>query len=371
MLDRAWLDHLAQVSERLGLALPPARLASEVRALSDAYNSGDFARSRTRGALSARLGFSFARDVPKVGAAVRELVATGTLSVPSDRPLRVLDVGAGLGASTWGLARALAGAGQGGELVSTLVDDDASALGVARAIAEGHEKEGDLGVRLNGRETRDFDVILLGQVLSEMAGDEAAHAARLRRWLDESLAPNGSLVIVEPALRERTRKLHRVRDLVVSAGATVFAPCLHAAPCPALADEDAWCHEDLPVDLPPELVPLARAAGLRWQGLTFAYLVLRKDGRTLRGATLARASVRVVSSPIDTKGKRELWLCGDFAQGGELVPLRRKLARLDRDAAKGGDAWTEAERGDVLATEPPLGADLTRATRDIAISRSC
>ena len=374
MLDREWLEQLDSVAERLGLALAPARLAAELRALSEAYNSGDFARSRTRGALSARLLFSFPRDVPKMGAAVRELVATGALALPHDRPLRVLDVGAGLGASTWGLARALAGVGQRGAIHATLVDEDATALGVARAIGERREGEGEVRVRLeaSGSDRGRFDVILLGQVLSEMAGDDAAHALRVRRWLDGSLEPGGSLVIVEPALRDRTRKLHRVRDLVVASGATVFAPCLHAAPCPALATEDAWCHEDLPIDLPQELAALARGAGLRWQGLTFAYLVLRKDGRTLRSAIPGAGAVRVVSSPIDTKGKRELFLCGDFAQAGGLVPLRRKIARLDRDAARKGepDAWRDAERGDVLVCEPPLQADAARATKEVSLSKA-
>src|SRR3712207_8562489 len=71
-----------------------------------------------------------------------------------------------------------------------------------------------------------------------------------------------------------------------SGSATVFAPCLHAASCPMLAIETEWCHEDLAVDLPPWTVPLARAAGLRWQGLTFSYLVLRKDGRDRKSTRL-------------------------------------------------------------------------------------
>src|SRR5580704_397844 len=82
-----------------------AELAGRVAELSAAYNDPARARASMRDAGSARLGFSFARDVPKGAAAVRELVATGAL--PLDRTLRVLDLGAGLGATTWGLARAL------------------------------------------------------------------------------------------------------------------------------------------------------------------------------------------------------------------------------------------------------------------------
>src|SRR5690349_2213546 len=77
-----------------------ARLGPLVARLSQAYNEG---RGATRELLPARLAFSFARDVPKGAGAVRELVAAGLLSAP----LRVLDLGAGLGAMTWGVASAL------------------------------------------------------------------------------------------------------------------------------------------------------------------------------------------------------------------------------------------------------------------------
>src|SRR4029077_13314265 len=124
-----------------------AELAACVARLSSAYNDPAVARATIRDAGAARLGFSFARDVPKGAAAVRELVATGTLAsdrrpaAQTERPaadrehandLRVLDLGAGLGATTWGLIRALEGTLElslaGRELDATWVDPDASAL---------------------------------------------------------------------------------------------------------------------------------------------------------------------------------------------------------------------------------------------------
>jgi ribosomal protein RSM22 (predicted rRNA methylase) len=166
-------------------------------------------------------------------------------------------------------------------------------------------------------------------------------------------------VVVEPALADRTRRLHRVRDALAARGTTIFAPCLHAAPCPMLENEKSWCHEDLPIDLPPRVAATARAAGLRWQGLTFSYVVFRKDGFTLREALGdAPGAMRVVSLPIVTKGKRELWLCADARV--------RKIARLDRDEEKRG-AFSSARRGDVLAFEPPLEPDAARAGKDVAV----
>ena len=110
--------------------MPPSGLAERVARLSRAYNDPKLAglAHESDDELSARLGFSFARDVPKAAGAVRELIATGALTLPVGAPLTVLDVGAGLGATTWGVARALAAAGESGKIEATLVDSSARAL---------------------------------------------------------------------------------------------------------------------------------------------------------------------------------------------------------------------------------------------------
>jgi hypothetical protein len=336
----------------------PARLGALVAELSEAYNQAGVAG---KDALAARLGFSFARDVPKAAGAVRELIAAGGLAMPADRPLRVLDLGAGLGATTWGVAGALEAAGARGTIEATWVDDDPDALDVGQSLLRA---AGPRAVAVEAHAVRDrsaagssgpYDLVLLGQVLSEMdralepAARVARHAALLLELARGALGRGGSLVVVEPALRDRSRHLHAVRDAVLAApqAPTLFAPCLHAAACPALLAAGDWCHEDLPVDLPGWLVPVARAAGLRWQGLTFSYLVLRTDGLTLRGAS--GASLRVVSAAIVTKGKREAFLCGASGTGAARVCVRR----LDRDAAPDNAAWDDVCRGELLVIDPP------------------
>lgn len=353
-------ERLDVLGARNGLvtSAEPARLGAAVRALSDVYNrrgatDGQVA-SAGREHLGARLAFSFPRDVPKGAAAVRELVGTGLVRLEG-RPLRVLDLGAGLGAMTFGLARALAAAGEKGSIEVECVDADPRALELASALARTTATE---PVRIDARTTcavaerpppkGPFDVVLVGQVLSEL--DEGApaderqqrHGALLAALVD-TLAPTGSLVVVEPALRERARHLQTLRDAWVAARGPVFAPCLHAAPCPALAGPGDWCHEELATDLPSWLVPVARAAGLRWQGLSFSYLVLRPDGRTLRDL-LPGARLRVVSDLLRTKGKSEVFVCGDLPGG----PGRERIRRLDRHATAANRAWERLGRGAVL-----------------------
>jgi hypothetical protein len=143
-----------------------------------------------------------------------------------------------------------------------------------------------------------------------------------------------------------------VRDRLVERGSTVFAPCLHAAACPVLAAPTDWCHEDLPVDLPAWVAPLARAAGLRWQGLTFSHLVLRRDARRLLDeldvdGARPRVHLRVISELMRSKGKAEVFAC---TSNGARVRMRR----LDRDSEASGPgaaattAWARLGRGDVV-----------------------
>jgi len=207
-----------------------------------------------------------------------------------------------------------------------------------------------------------FDLVLLGQTLSELdlEADDATRVARHVVFLGSLLArtaPDGALVVIEPALRARTRHLHAVRDAMLGSTSppTVFAPCLHADACPALALAGDWCHEDLDVDLPPWLVPVARGAGLRWEGLTFSYLVLRRDSQTLaRAVSHGPGTVRVVSGMLRTKGKRELYVCGDLGERAGRV----RAMRLDRHESETNVAWSALSKGDVVGVSPPF--DLQR-----------
>jgi hypothetical protein len=386
-LEPDWREVLDAAARRRGwpTSHDVARLGAKVAELSAAYNDPERARAGMREAGAARLGFAFPRDVPKAAAAVRELVALGRVRLDCERePLRVLDLGAGLGATTWGVLRALSAAGGRGSVDATWLDSDRSALelglDLARAVPAGpmslrvHVHGQGLGSAARELPAARFDLVLVGQLLSELdlelPGPERVerHAAFLADSIGRHLHEHGSLVVIEPALRDRTRHLHRVRDALLrvrepASGLTVFAPCLHAAACPALARETDWCHEDLPVDVPSWLVPVAQAAGLRREGLTFSYLVLRKDGTRLVDSLPAReghARLRVVSGAMPSKGKREAFVCGELESAGALVPGRARAMRLDRDARPPNAPWADAARGDLLVVAPPPNLERAR-----------
>jgi predicted O-methyltransferase YrrM len=379
------LLHGIAARRKLPSVREPERLAENVAALSLVYNGRAKAKGGPADArfLGARLGFSFPRDVPKGAAAVAELILSGALNLARGE-LRVLDLGAGLGATSRGVARALGAAGQKGNLLVDLVDADETALAIAEEIVRTRPKEAGVSLAVRAitrdadtyeRRTKPYDLILVGQTLSEMDADlpEAErlerHVALVTRLVREDLTPRGSLVVIEPALRDRSRHLHAIRDAVVAAGLTVFAPCLHARNCPALVRENDWCHEDLAVELPSWLVPVARGAGLRFEGLTFSYLVLRKDDLTLAKALGGRLPgdgqvLRAVSGPLVSKGKHELLLC---PQNATLPGLLRGM-RLDRHRGEPNAPWDHLERGDLLRLSPaPAEAATLRVGLDTRV----
>lgn len=358
-------------------------LTAALRELSARYNAeGQEGPKATASSLhGARLQFSLARDLPKSREALGELRHGGLL--PTTGPVRVLDLGAGLGATSLGALAALHDGGFRGVVQITLVEPDAKALELAkelvpqltpagldvRVTARCESLDTAVPLRAGGREPP-FDLVLFGQVLSEDERALAAgtrverHADLLERALQHSVAKAGALLVIEPALRTRTRHLHQVRDQLLQRfvastqgdyAPVVHSPCPHQGACGALARETDWCHEDRRVDLPAWLVPIARGAGLRWQGLTFSYLVLRRDG-----SRLAPGASRLVSELRQQKGKSDAQLCNEPGRW-------HRLECLDRDAPSIA-LWRELVRGDLIRVPPTdlergrlsSGADLTR-----------
>src|SRR5688572_28176524 len=206
--------------------LAPARLARAIRRVSDAYTRVQGTPAELAGdreALSARLCFFLPRDFPKLTAPLAELAAVSAL--PRARELRVLDLGSGLGAS--GLsAAAFALAQPGVERVRIdAVDRDAAALALQRALYERWTQAAGLAIELRTRCAEltpmplrqlapPYHLIVLGFVLNELAGGHGDAAQDAHAWLlrtSDLLVDDGALIVLEPALREQSRALQRVR----------------------------------------------------------------------------------------------------------------------------------------------------------------
>ncbi len=304
------------------------------------------------GDLAARAAFFTIADAAKIALPIAELESRDAL--PARRPLRVTDVGAGCGAMSLGLTAALPGVA----LEVTAIDRDTRALTIARRAlaALGVASVDTRGSDVASCELPPADLVVLGTVLNELAREPAL--ALIERAL-ATIADDGAVIAIEPALRETSRALHAVRDAVIERGTGhVFAPCTRrCAPCPALADPRDWCHEDRPLELPPTTAELARLTHLRDGGMKMSYLVLR---RAPKGQVVAGSGAwRVVSAPRIAKGKHEVIGCSERG--------RVTLRLLKRNRAPANRVLEDARRGDVLeltgdATDTGDRIEITRDT---------
>lgn len=360
-----FLAFLAQLAQgQFGRAAPDDRtLAAAVQDVSRRYTRDRAQLMDSQGdpaSLSARLRFFLPRDMYKVWGPLTELVQLQ--AAPQRDTLRVLDLGAGLGTTSLGLATFAAKHSLCEQLHITAVDSDAAALtllskvlsqakGLTLPTLQVHQQARTLEVD-SQLPRGPFDVILCGLALNEillplpLEARTEAGATFLTR-LCQQLDDDGCLIVIEPALRQEARTLSAVRDVLVGTPTAphIFGPCLGTAPCPMLTRKRDWCHERLPAELPGQLGDLSRAAGLRDEGLTYSYLTLRK--RPLNLATLADADqrpYRIVGGPVGSKGKTEYTLCGQ-----QDAP---RLLRLDRHRDRKNDPLKTVGRGTLLGLGP-------------------
>ena len=331
-----------------------------VRRLSELFTTGRDGRPADyladRSLRRAYLLYFFPVNYAKVAGLLREMP---TLPV---RPLRILDVGSGQGAASLAVLDHLMRLGQAGHHGSEVVAADRSqhvlqdAEALWASVTKGQPDDAWCAFRTvcadaERADTRapwregPFDLIILANSLNELFCSAEAPITPRAKFLETLLtvlAPDGTLMIIEPALRETTRALHHVRDRLVAEGlATVYSPCLHERPCPALVRKDDWCHEERPWTPPAVVREIDRAVGFIKDALKFSYLILRTDGLTI--AERGPQVYRVVSEVMVMKGDRRAWLCNET---GRSLVGRLEKARSGVNAAF--DRW---HRGAIIQVD--------------------
>lgn len=310
---------------------------------------------------AAYLAYYLPVNLAKVQALLEEMPLPKAASQGAKRQFRVLDLGGGPG--TTGLAvldwlnsiEALRDVE--GEVVT--VERSALALGLCERLWKAYKAvEPKLGLRLvvvkgdmdrwgagrfptsvaNGA----YDLVVLGNVVNELfpdARDPINRRAQLLRDLLGLLDQQGTLMIVEPALRDTSRALLQLRDqLVIDGACNVYSPCLHEHPCPALAKEGDWCHEERPWEPPPIVTAIDRRVGFIKDALKFSYLLLRTDGRTI--VPRSPDVYRVVSDLRVLKGEKRAWLCNETG--------RPEVGRQDRLKSESNAPVDDWHRGAIV-----------------------
>lgn len=275
----------------------------------------------------------YARDIaPRTEAALGRVLGEVYGTSPAVPPARALDLGAGTGAAGRTLRARF------GESFEVVAVDRIASLGMVRA---------NLAVELPAVQGT-FDLIVAAHLLNELYVERAPaerlalRARRVLAWARALLAPNGNLILIEPALRDTSRELLALRDQLVTNGLFVVAPCFWTGPCPALARERDWCHDAAPVRSQPRV--------------DFSYLVLRAEP-----VSPAPDRFRIVSDPLREKGRLRLFGCG--ASG------RHPLVRLDRHRSPTNAPFSDLLRGEAADVAPThLEADGLRLTAETVVT---
>ena len=304
----------------------------------------------TRYLADPTLRSEYERDIaPRTTAALAKILAE-IFPDPGarQRPRRVLDLGAGTGAA--------------GAAVRAHFQDDIDLISVDQVPIFGAVRAADVtdvaGLSRTTAGAGPFDILVAAHVLNELYLDEAPArrssrvAALVGRWCQLLLADGGTLILVEPALRETSRALLGVRDHLLAAGLHIVAPCFFTGPCPALLRERDWCHDaQEPGD------PAAPSRRTR-RRVDFSYLVVRTSGELTTDSTL----FRIVSDPLPEKGRFKIFACG--------LAGRQAIVRLDRHATAANADLDLLLRGDVARiVRTTFAQDGVRIGSDTTVTR--
>jgi ribosomal protein RSM22 (predicted rRNA methylase) len=265
---------------------------------------------------------------PRTEAALRRIFEQCELRPPR----RLLDLGAGTGAA----ARVVRSRfGDGVELVAV---DKVAGPGILVADVL-------RGVRPAGVSGR-FDLIVAAHLLNEIGRslDLDGRARLVAGWCRDLLEPDGTCIVIEPALRDTSRALLGVRDRLLAAGLHLLAPCFCQTACPALQRDRDWCHDSA------EVLIAGRSR------VDFSYLVVRRSAPT----QVDPGRYRVVSDPLKDKGRLRFFVCG---VAGRLV-----LMRLDRDRSAANQSLDRMRRGDIVVLpNAPVQDDSIRVVADSTV----
>jgi SAM-dependent methyltransferase len=263
------------------------------------------------------------------------------------KPRSALDLGSGPGPLAF--AALDAGAQQ-----MTAADRSKPALALARELAAEAEealatREWDPQKGQGLLPEGEYDLVTMGHVLNELFGQGEAALHKRAALCEQALSKvkkGGTLLVLEPALRDTSRDLLKLRDVLVGKGYAVRAPCMYRGNCPALVKESDWCHAERSWKMPQVVEELGRAAGLRKESLKMSYLALAPKGEAWPELPQGRF-FRIVSEPLEGKGRQRYMGCGPEGRMG--------LALQEKHRTDANAPFYRLNRGDIIRiteTEP-------------------
>ena len=202
-----------------------------------------------------------------------------------------------------------------------------------------------------------FDLIIMGHLLNELWGGDENEHGKISELIENafgSLSKGGAVVVIEPALLLTSRRLLKVRDILVEKGFPILAPCLFKGSCPALKKEGNTCHTDRSWEPPGMIREIAKAAGIHKDALKMSFLIIAPKGAKWPELPEGRI-FRIVSEILESNKRLRLVGCGPEGRIG--------LSIQEKDITEENRVFLRLQRGDVIkiigAEERESGIALT------------
>lgn len=262
-----------------------------------------------------------------------------------NKEFKILDIGCGEGAGMFGLYYYLYRINAEHKFSLLGVDIDEILLKRCKSISDwfkelNHHINVELiketALQFVKKEKDNYDVIILANSLIEIfpSGEIPIYFIQ---YLMKLLKKDGIIIIIEPALKNLTRRLMVLRERLIKDGiATVLLPCLHSKSCSALLKKEEWCHQSIRWTPPDYLKILNKKLYRKIEYLKFSYLILRRDGYE---STYGNR-YPVISRLFNEKGRRRVLVC---TENGIV-----ELMRLNKDCSDKNQDFKMVNMGDII-----------------------
>lgn len=234
----------------------------------------------------------------------------------------VLDVGAGTGAASWAIDEfftpskytCLERENAMRKLGQSLMQEGSDSLKKAEWITSDLISS-PLGLKA--------DMVISSYVMNEM-NDSDREKVLIKLW-DSA---NKMLVIIEPGTPVGYVQLKKARDILISQGAHIAAPCPHEKAC-RLAEND-WCHFTTRIQRS-KIHKLLKEGDVPYEDEKYTYMAFTRE-------LPKQATARILRHPYIEKGQISLELCTKIEN--KKVIVKKKAGSIFKEAKKSkcGDA---------------------------------
>ena len=265
--------------------------------------------------------------------------------------IKILDIGCGDGAGMFGLYYFMHKQKPKTKFQLTGVDINDIFLKRCEAMADWFkEKDSHIDVELVKesaqkfvqKDKKNYDFIILSNTLAEIFQSEKIPLSFIRSLL-KHLKEKGVIIIIEPALKNLTRKLMELReDIITHKTGKILLPCLHNNRCPGLNKKEEWCHQSIKW-IPSDYLKIINQKLFRKiEYLKFSYLIISSPKYNPPPYNF----YPVISRLSIEKGRKRCLICTEDG----IV----ELIMLNRERSLANGEFEQVSLGDIIEINEPV-----------------